>query len=60
MRQAEDSINERKEMKSVLREMTNGADGRNGKTVLGKVMDCRCSIVMETAELIFSFHCIHW
>lgn len=58
--QAEDSINEMLEMQSVLNEMTNGADWRNGKTALGKVIDWRRCIVMETAELIDSYPWKHW
>lgn len=58
--QAENAINEMLEMQSVLNEMTNGADWRNGKTALGKVIDWRRCIVMETAELIDSYPWKHW
>ncbi|MEA1989190.1 MAG: dUTP diphosphatase [Pseudomonadota bacterium] len=58
--QAENSINEMLEMQSSLNEMTNGADWRNGMTALGKVIDWRRCIVMETAELIDSYPWKHW
>lgn len=58
--QNQHSINEMLEMQSVLNEMTNGTDWRNGKTALGKVIDWRRCIVMETAELIDSYPWKHW
>ncbi|MBN2607251.1 MAG: dUTP diphosphatase, partial [Thiotrichales bacterium] len=42
-------------MQAALNEMTNGANWRSGKTALGKVIDWRRCIVMETAELIDSY-----
>lgn len=53
-------INEMLSMQSALNEMTNGADWRSGKTALGKVIDWRRCIVMETAELIDSYPWKHW
>ena len=58
--QNQNSINEMLKMQSALNEMTNGADWRNGKTALGKVIDWRRCIVMETAELIDSYPWKHW
>ncbi|MDX1351981.1 MAG: dUTP diphosphatase [Thiomicrorhabdus sp.] len=54
------SINEMLVMQSALNDMTNGADWRSGKTALGKVIDWRRCIVMETAELIDSYPWKHW
>ncbi|MPQ76153.1 dUTP diphosphatase [Hydrogenovibrio sp. JE_KL2] len=53
-------INEMLSMQAALNEMTNGADWRSGKTALGKVIDWRRCIVMETAELIDSYPWKHW
>lgn len=55
-----DAILEMLSMQSALNEMTNGADWRSGKTTLGKVIDWRRCIVMETAELIDSYPWKHW
>ncbi len=54
------SINEMLSMQSALNEMTNGDDWRSGKTALGKVINWRRCIVMETAELIDSYPWKHW
>lgn len=55
-----EAINEMLAMQSALNEMTNGANWRSGKTALGKVIDWRRCIVMETAELIDSYPWKHW
>lgn len=47
-------------MQNTLNEMTNGADWRSGRTVLGKEIDWRRCIVMEAAELIDSYPWKHW
>ncbi len=54
------SINEMLTMQNALNEMTNGADWRSGKTALGKIIDWRRCIYMETAELIDSYPWKHW
>ncbi|BBN59771.1 dUTP diphosphatase [Hydrogenovibrio marinus] len=54
------AINEMLSMQAALNEMTNGANWRSGKTALGKVIDWRRCIVMETAELIDSYPWKHW
>lgn len=55
-----ESINEMLTMQNALNEMTNGVDWKSGKTVLGKVIDWRRCIYMETAELIDSYPWKHW
>lgn len=54
------AINEMLIMQNALNEMTNGLDWRTGKTALGKVIDWRRCIVMESAELIDSYPWKHW
>lgn len=56
----QNSINEMLAMQSALNGMTNGAGWRSGKTALGKVIDWRRCIYMETAELIDSYPWKHW
>jgi dimeric dUTPase (all-alpha-NTP-PPase superfamily) len=58
--QTQNSINEMLAMQNALNDMTNGAGWRNGKTALGKVIDWRRCIIMETAELIDSYPWKHW
>ncbi|WP_024851241.1 dUTP diphosphatase [Hydrogenovibrio kuenenii] len=58
--QNKSSIQDMLAMQAALNEMTNGADWRSGKTALGKVIDWRRCIVMETAELIDSYPWKHW
>ncbi|BCN93500.1 dUTPase [Thiomicrorhabdus immobilis] len=55
-----DSINEMLTMQNTLNEATNGVDWRSGVTVLGKPINWRRCIVMETAELIDSYPWKHW
>ncbi|NPA72385.1 MAG: hypothetical protein GXO35_06100, partial [Gammaproteobacteria bacterium] len=47
-------------MQKVLNDMTNGDQWRTGVTQLGKVIDWRRCIVMESAELIDSYPWKHW
>lgn len=54
------AITDMLEMQSALNDMTNGPDWRTGKTALGKIIDWRRCIVMETAELIDSYPWKHW
>lgn len=54
------AINEMLSMQNALNEMTNGASWRSGQTQLGKVIDWRRCIVMESAELIDSYPWKHW
>ena len=56
----ENAINEMLTMQNSLNEMTNGADWRSGQTALGKTIDWRRCIVMETAELVDSYPWKHW
>ncbi|WP_321323099.1 dUTP diphosphatase [Thiomicrorhabdus sp.] len=53
-------INEMLSMQNTLNEMTNGMDWRSGVTQLGKTINWRRCIVMETAELIDSYPWKHW
>lgn len=55
-----ESIKEMLIMQAELNESTNGPDWRNGRTTLGKEIDWRRCIVMETAELIDSYPWKHW
>jgi dimeric dUTPase (all-alpha-NTP-PPase superfamily) len=55
-----DAIHEMLSMQNTLNEMTNGPDWRSGVTQLGKVIDWRRCIVMESAELIDSYPWKHW
>lgn len=54
------AIQDMLQMQNSLNEMTNGSDWRLGKTLLGKHIDWRRCIVMETAELIDSYPWKHW
>ena len=54
------AINEMLSMQNTLNEMTNGMDWRSGVTQLGKTINWRRCIVMETAELIDSYPWKHW
>ncbi|WP_373020099.1 dUTP diphosphatase [Thiomicrorhabdus sp.] len=56
----QDSINEMLSMQNALNEATNGTDWRSGVTLLGKEIDWRRCIVMESAELIDSYPWKHW
>jgi dimeric dUTPase (all-alpha-NTP-PPase superfamily) len=56
----QDSISEMLSMQNALNEATNGTDWRSGVTVLGKAIDWRRCIVMESAELIDSYPWKHW
>ncbi|MDG6772854.1 dUTP diphosphatase [Thiomicrorhabdus sp. ZW0627] len=56
----QDSINEMLSMQNALNEATNGTDWRSGVTQLGKEIDWRRCIVMESAELIDSYPWKHW
>jgi len=47
-------------MQNALNEMTNGTAWRSGVTQLGKKINWRRCIVMETAELIDSYPWKHW
>lgn len=47
-------------MQSELNNATNGLDWRSGHTQLGKVIDWKRCIYMETAELIDSYPWKHW
>ncbi len=58
--QTQNSINEMLHMQNTLNEMTNGANWRSGVTQLGKVIDWKRCIVMESAELIDSYPWKHW
>jgi len=55
-----DSVSEMLNMQNTLNEMTNGVDWKAGQTALGKVINWRRCIVMETAELIDSYPWKHW
>ncbi|WP_319379796.1 dUTP diphosphatase [Thiomicrorhabdus sp.] len=55
-----DSINEMLHMQSQLNVATNGENWRSGMTGLGKTIDWRRCIYMETAELIDSYPWKHW
>ncbi|QKI90318.1 dUTP diphosphatase [Thiomicrorhabdus xiamenensis] len=48
------------QMQNELNNATNGDHWRSGKTQLGKTIDWRRCIVMETAELIDSYPWKHW
>lgn len=54
------AIHEMLSMQNTLNEMTNGSDWRSGRTQLGKIIDWRRCIYMETAELIDSYPWKHW
>ncbi|MDX1348116.1 MAG: dUTP diphosphatase [Thiomicrorhabdus chilensis] len=54
------AIHEMLSMQNTLNEMTNGENWRSGLTQLGKVIDWRRCIYMETAELIDSYPWKHW
>ena len=54
------AIKEMLSMQNTLNEMTNGMDWRSGVTQLGKTINWRRCIVMETAELIDSYPWKHW
>jgi len=54
------AIKEMLAMQDALNVMTNGEDWRSGKTILGKEIDWRRCIYMETAELIDSYPWKHW
>ncbi|MBD3768465.1 MAG: dUTP diphosphatase, partial [Gammaproteobacteria bacterium] len=56
----QDLISEMLSMQNALNEATNGKDWRSGVTVLGKEIDWRRCIVMESAELIDSYPWKHW
>ncbi len=60
MQQHLSSINEMLSMQNALNEATNGSEWRSGKTQLGKEINWRRCIVMETAELIDSYPWKHW
>ncbi|WP_319557636.1 dUTP diphosphatase [Thiomicrorhabdus sp.] len=53
-------IREMLQMQSALNVATNGAEWRSGLTQLGKTIDWRRCIYMETAELIDSYPWKHW
>ncbi len=54
------SINEMLVMQNTLNEMTNGSDWKSGVTQLGKIIDWKRCIVMETSELVDSYPWKHW
>jgi len=56
----QNAIKEMLTMQDALNIMTNGEDWRSGKTILGKEIDWRRCIYMETAELIDSYPWKHW
>ena len=56
----QNATNEMLVMQNSLNEMTNGIEWRSGKTSLGKTIDWRRCIVMETAELVDSYPWKHW
>ena len=53
-------LDEMLSMQNALNEQTNGSDWRSGTTTLGKPIDWRRCIYMETAELIDSYPWKHW
>ncbi|MBO1924410.1 dUTP diphosphatase [Thiomicrorhabdus sp. 6S3-12] len=54
------ALREMLQMQNELNNATNGDQWRSGKTQLGKTIDWRRCIVMETAELIDSYPWKHW
>ena len=54
------SVIEMLNMQAELNNATNGPDWRSGHTQLGKVIDWKRCIYMETAELIDSYPWKHW
>ena len=54
------AIHEMLSMQNTLNEMTNGTNWRSGLTQLGKVINWKRCIVMESAELIDSYPWKHW
>ena len=56
----QNAIHEMLHMQNTLNEMTNGIHWRSGVTQLGKVIDWKRCIVMESAELIDSYPWKHW
>lgn len=54
------ALREMLQMQNALNNATNGDQWRSGKTQLGKTIDWRRCIVMETAELIDSYPWKHW
>jgi len=56
----QNAIQEMLAMQNALNEMTNGINWHSGVTQLGKKINWRRCIVMETAELIDSYPWKHW